>query len=430
VSGESSIQWCDATWNPTRGCSVISEGCHNCYAMRQAHRFNKPGGAFEGYTKATKATKAGPQWTGKVSIAEKALDWPLRYKGHPDAIAEGRPTRIFVNSMSDLFHEWLSDEDIDRVFAVMAQARKHIYQILTKRAERMRQYSAGMIALSPKERTLRLVSAMWGGKPPSNPVHVGELEWPFPWVWLGVSAENQERADERIPDLLATPAAVRFVSAEPLLSGITLPDLRKSRNLHMCMSVSGALRNRRFRGLTSSSGRPLNDAEAKFALQQLHNKGVKVIPMGGGCTGFSDQTGCPGHENPSLDWVIVGGESGPKARPCDVSWIRSIKDQCQAASVPVFVKQLGGNVRDRNDAGFDADTHTWAEGEDTGKPVNPRAWPSVIEAEDRIEENPRGFLEEYQGAPVRIRLKDRKGGDPSEWPEDLRIRQFPKETSR
>jgi len=127
---------------------------------------------------------------------------------------------------------------------------------------------------------------------------------------------------------------------------------------------------------------------------------------------------------PRLDWVIVGGESGPKARPCDVAWIRSVVQQCQATGVPCFVKQLGANVRTRNDDGWDASSHTWADGPDAGRPVDPMAWPDHIAEEDRIECHPDGYREDYQGAPVRIRLRDRKGGDPAEWPEDLRVRQL------
>src|SRR5690606_26980225 len=124
---------------------------------------------------------------------------------------------------------------------------------------------------------------------------------------------------------------------------------------------------------------------------------------------------------PGIDWVIVGGESGPGARPCDIEWILSIVQQCKRAAVPVFVKQLGAFVVDRDDVGFEADRSVWAEGPDAGQPTDPRAWPRPVDVEFDIH----GFREEYQGAPVRVHLRDRKGGDPSEWPEDLRVRQWP-----
>lgn len=321
MSDRSSIEWTDASWNPIRGtkgrhhCVRISEGCKRCYAATMNHRFKGPD-----YVKGADTPR----------LDEKALLQPLKWK---------TPRRIFVCSMTDLFMDEHSDEMIDRVFAAIAWSRHHTYQILTKRSRRMRDYSAGMFALSPRDRTRRLVGAMYGRRMGEHQTDgCCELLWPFPWVWLGVSAENQERADERIPDLLATPAAVRFVSAEPLLSDLSF---------------------------------------ASFL---------------------------------GLDWVIVGGESGPGARPCDVAWIRSIKDQCEALEVPVFVKQIGANVRDRNDVGFD------------GEPDDD--W--NIEDDWRVEYLS-GAL--YQGDPVRVHLKDKKGGDMAEWPSDLRVRQMPGDAS-
>jgi len=120
-------------------------------------------------------------------------------------------------------------------------------------------------------------------------------------------------------------------------------------------------------------------------------------------------------------WAITGGESGGHARPLEVGWMRSIVKQCHAARVPVFCKQVGANVRDRNDAGFEAENEVWADGPDAGRPTEPRAWPTPQD----IEHSPDGVLEEYQGAPVRVRLRDRKGGDMHEWPEDLRVREWP-----
>ncbi len=122
MSGATKIEWTDATWNPFRGCSRISPGCQNCYAERLAARFSYPGGWGERFAE---MTEAGPRWTRKVSVVEGNLDWPIRYKGHPDAIEAGRPTRIFVNSTSDIAHETLADEDIDAAFAAMVLAQAH-----------------------------------------------------------------------------------------------------------------------------------------------------------------------------------------------------------------------------------------------------------------------------------------------------------------
>lgn len=329
MSDHTEIAWTDATWNPVRGCTKVSAGCKNCYAERFAERFRGvPGHPFEqGFD---------------VRLVPEALDLPLRWR---------KPRRIFVNSMSDLFHEAVPEEFIDRVFAVMALARQHVFQVLTKRADRMRVYLS-----TPR----RDAAIWWAARPMSEsrgryayealPVPfpgqgekgIGIATWPLPNVWLGVSVEDQRAADERIPHLLATPAAVRFISAEPLLGPVDL--------------MPGLYRQR--------AG------------------------------------------DPWLDWVIAGGESGPGARPCDLDWVRSILRRCRTAGVPAFCKQLGAHVVDRNDAGFDGE----------GKPG---AWPTGPEPEF-AEGEPR-----YQGEPVRVRLRDRKGGDPQEWPEDLRIRQFP-----
>jgi len=187
----------------------------------------------------------------------------------------------------------------------------------------------------------------------------------LPNVWLGVSVENQHFADERISLLLQTPAAVRFISAEPLLGPVNLSSIRWE---------------------TEGSGGPAF---------------VDV------CNGTFCTIGGHGLPGPSLDWVIVGGESGPGSRPFDTGWARSIVQQCKSAGVAVFVKQLGRNVRDRNDAGFEGDTS--------------RSWPMDTDVED----SPDGYREEYQGAPVRVRLASRKGGDMGEWPKDLRVREFP-----
>ncbi|HZQ01376.1 MAG TPA: phage Gp37/Gp68 family protein [Reyranella sp.] len=238
------IEWTDATWNPTVGCSIVSPGCTNCYAMKMAHRI---AGTFPHYAGLTMRTKAGAVWTGKVAEARAdVLLKPLRWKS---------PRRIFVNSMSDLFHEDLPDAAIDKVFAVMALCPQHTFQVLTKRAERMRKYFAD-------------ADRFWKV---THHLDVTGLVWPLPNVWLGVSAERQIEAEERIPHLAMTPAAKRFISAEPLLGPVHL---------------AGA---------------------------DLH----------------------------CLDWVIAGGESGPRARPAHPDWIRGLRDQCARAGVPFFFKQWG-----------------------------------------------------------------------------------------
>ena len=246
------IEWTDATWNPITGCSVVSPGCTNCYAMRLAgtrlrHHPTRAG--------LTTDSKAGPVWNGKVRFNEPALLQPLQWK---------RPRMIFVCAHGDLFHEAVPDEWIDQVFAVMALCPQHTFQVLTKRAERMRGY---MHSLSGRSWVVIAGRARWSAMPTI-----------LPNVWLGVSAEDQARAQERIPDLVGTPAAKRFVSCEPLLGPIDM----------------------------------------------------ETIDIG-------DSWG-PGA---TLDWVIVGGESGKGARPMHSDWARSLRDQCAAAGVPFFFKQWG-----------------------------------------------------------------------------------------
>jgi len=285
------ISWTDATWNPIRGCSRVSEGCRHCYAEQVAARFAGPGQPYEGLAK-----KVGGEarWTGKVRFIEEHLADPLKWR---------KPRRIFVNSMSDLFHEKLTDEQIDRVFAVMALAPQHTYQILTKRPERMRSY---MTALANGQRPLCVTAteirgSMVGGLmvqmahgsdrtdgPPYRP-------WPF--LHLGVSVENQATADERIPLLLRTPAAVRWISAEPLLGPVETLYWYLERS-PSAMAANGKL----------PPGAP------EWAKIGMH----------------------------ALDWVVVGGESGPEHRPMNMAWLASIVAQCRANGIPVWVKQDSG----------------------------------------------------------------------------------------
>lgn len=341
MSANSSIEWTDRTWNPVRGCSVVSPGCHRCYAMKQAHRFSGLGRAYEGLTK---LTSAGPQWTGVIRTVDAELLEPLSWR---------KPQRVFVNSMSDLFHDDVPDAFIDRVFAVMAARSIHTFQILTKRADRMRAY------MSDPLRHLTVIEA-WSRTLPRRANRTTIANWPLPNVWLGVSVEDQKHADERIPQLLQTPAAVRFISAEPLLGRVDLADL----------SV---------------------DAYTKFDALTGHKEWPSVVS-------WSDNS----DSGPRLDWVIVGGESGAGARPFDVEWARSVVQQCRAADVPVFVKQLGSfPVVDNEENCATLAPHV-------GKGTNKRA--------------PSTWREPWPWVPT---LRDRKGGDMAEWPEDLRVRQFP-----
>ncbi|MEY5060623.1 MAG: hypothetical protein RIS45_544 [Planctomycetota bacterium] len=322
------------------------------------------------------------------------LDAPLRWR---------KPRRVFVNSMIDLFHEDVPDEFIDRVFAVMALAPQHTFQILTKRPGRMRRYLTGDLHIqrwNVGEKFLR----MSGAEARRSDIRcaiterdvegynrVGGLHWPLPNVWLGVSVEDQRAADERIPLLLETPAAVRFVSCEPLLGALDLQRwLRPSKRLHLRASVEGMLRNKTFAGLTDESGNAMSRAQAEQRLRSMLAEGVQYLRVGE-CDGFDPASGCPGHAEPKVNWVICGGESGPRARPCRVDWIRSIVEQCKAAGVACFVKQLGGLA-----SAFDA-KREWFDG-----------------------------CNFHRGGFARIRLRSRKGSDPSEWPEDLCVREFPR----
>jgi len=200
-----SIEWTEATWNPIVGCSLVSPGCTNCYAMRQAVRLSQ-NPATPQYHGTVTATKAGPVWTGRVNIAgERVVRAPLGRR---------KATAWFVNSMGDLFHENIPTEWIDRIFAVMALCPQHVFQVLTKRPRIMRAY------MRDPEAPARVARAMAaeGGEGTQPP-------WPPPNVWLGTSAEDQVRAGERLPSLLETPAAIRFLSCEPLLGALDLAGL-------------------------------------------------------------------------------------------------------------------------------------------------------------------------------------------------------------
>lgn len=270
------------TWNPVTGCDRVSPACDHCYALSLAPsiraRQHAQGIVPSRYEKDGDPRTSGPAFG--LTMHPDLLEVPLRW---------AKPRTVFVNSMSDLFHADVSDEFIAEVWAVMAIASRHTFQVLTKRQGRLRSLlSSPVFADRVSAAVARRLAADRAAKP--------ALAWPLPNVWVGVSAENQTWADARIPALLDTPAAIRFVSAEPLLGPVNLSMLRPERG-------RGGLFRDAFAGQTDPG------------------------------TGRVD--------GPGLDWVIVGGESGPEARPMHSDWVRGLRDQCLAAQVPFFFKQWG-----------------------------------------------------------------------------------------
>jgi protein gp37 len=278
MGDNSHIEWTDATWNYIVGCSKVSPGCKFCYFM-------------ELHTRRHEAWKAGrwpdapPQyhfpWTTIQKFAAR-LDVPLRWK---------RPRKIFVNSLSDLFHDEVSEETIAEMFGVMAMCQRHTFQILTKRPERMERVIKGMDAKGCIQKAFRTLGS-------AQPLCDSSFDWPLPNVWLGVSVESQQYAVERIPYLLRTRAAKRFLSCEPLLGQLDLEDLivnvKPGHEWHFnCLECDVDVRDDlEFRGAT-------------------------------------------------IDWVIAGGESGKGARPMHPLWVRLLRNQCVFAEVPFFFKQWG-----------------------------------------------------------------------------------------
>lgn len=291
------ISWTNATWNPIRGCSPVSPGCKNCYASKVAKRFSFPGGPYEGLVRINVAGDRTDDWNGKINFIEKHLLDPLGWRN---------PQRVFVNSMSDLFHENVSDAWRDKIFAVMALRPQHTFQVLTKRPERMLAYLGG-------ERAIQQVREAMIGMQVSR-IHLARTgepvsEWsglPFPNVHLGVSTENQATADARIPLLLQTPAAKRFISAEPLLDELSIKRWIWPMHWHW-----------------DSKYRTPEEAKASGAYAELKPQGLVSA------------------HSTFLDWVIVGGESGHEARPMHPQWARNMRDECVVAGVPFFFKQWG-----------------------------------------------------------------------------------------
>lgn len=290
MSARTGIEWTDATWNPTVGCDRVSPGCAHCYAKQlhdQRHTAHLAG-------KLQAVQYAHPFEV--VQLKPERLAHPLSWR---------TPKRIFVNSVSDLFHDAVPDEYLHRVFAVMALASRHTFQVLTKRPARMQAYVTQLgRSIEPLEHAARGLGRTfrWQG--------LSLLPWPIPNVWLGVSVENQRWANERIPLLLDTPAAVRFLSCEPLLGPLDL---------------------KRVSHRVAAGSRVTFDALDRHGLHQWTDTGV--------------------------DWVIVGGESGPKARPMAAAWVRDLAAQCDSAGAAFFFKQWGG--RTPKSGGRELDGRTW-----------------------------------------------------------------------
>lgn len=289
----SKIEWTEKTWNPIVGCSIVSPGCTNCYAMRMARRLEFMD--VPHYVDTTKVVNGNAAWTGNVMLApEHILIEPLRRK---------KPTMYFVNSMGDLFHEDVPDEWISKVVAVMAICPQHTFQVLTKRSKRLREYVGSVTGHSIQHAWADISSEYSGDRDEAiAKASIDGIALPLPNVWLGVSAERQQEADERIPDLLATPAAIRFVSAEPLLGPI---DFTYIKGQSWPDAVTNALRGYTTAGFTKPDEPSQRITHAR------------------------------------LDQIIVGGESGHGARPMHPDWARSIRDQCQAAGTAFFFKQWG-----------------------------------------------------------------------------------------
>ena len=321
MPGKSNIEWTDATWNPVVGCTRVSAGCDHCYAEtlhNQRHAAYLKTGAFGNI----------PQYHQPFEVVQTIparLDIPIKWT---------KPRRIFVNSVSDLFHADVPDAFIAEVFATMALADHHIFQVLTKRPRRMQQllnseafrsdvigYANDRISRSQAS-SPRLFRRFQQPEDPIDP-QCNEMPWPLPNVWLGTSVENQEAA-YRIDYLVQTPAAVRFLSCEPLLGFLYLSDWLWSRP-------------------AGSTAGPFYD---KFGNHR------------GGSGGFGGQAITSMRLN-DLHWVIVGGESGKDHREMEPHWVRSLRDQCEDAGVPFFFKQWGGLTP--KSGGRELDGRTWDE---------------------------------------------------------------------
>lgn len=364
----SNIEWTDVTWNPVIGCTPVSPGCLNCYAATMARRLEAMGKAEYGPRRvspdgssrigiAAELLEPGTKtiriadvrngravYTGDVRMFEHRLTEPLSWK---------KPRTVFVCSMSDLFHDAVPFAFIDRVFAIMALCPQHTFQVLTKRPDRMAEYTANPGRLSSVAQ-----AAAWMGRAEQSM----QITWPLANVWLGTSVENQQVAEHRIPHLLKCPAAVRFLSCEPLLGPVNI-----GRAMCTCPWPEDAMQTRHLMDCPADTRRP--EDQRRWA---------------------------------HLHWIIVGGESGHNARPFRPAWARSIVKQCDAAGVPAFVKQMGSHVEIANDSADE--------------------WPDADRIWDTV---PANYRPSHQGEFVRVKLKHSKGSEMAEWPADLRVRQMP-----
>ena len=484
MSVTSKISWCDSTWSPLVGCSRVSSGCANCYAVKEVRRLSgnphpKIAADFAGLVE--RHGNGQLDWTGEVRLLEDRLTLPLRWK---------KPRRIFVNSMSDLFHESVPNAWIDEIFAVMALCPQHTFQILTKRAERMQSYFAinHAFLFDRIDEASTVYDACHANLDAAG-------RWPLPNVWLGVSVENQATADERIPWLLRTPAAVRFVSYEPALAAVDFssffvynPIYENQAQRGVCLSGPDKRGPGDRSGWDNMAGPqtrlgPLATEDSESLMQEGESRArlrgvlpgtdygrqgtdlrpgpparvetfLRTNPRGSdrepqrrgkkeehpeqssisnthrtntSCSAHPEErqdrpawgekcdgeahtprgdgdswTPCPGGETgkhssrlsrelqddlKDMPWrpldkgdlIIVGGESGPKARPCNIAWLRSVAQQCQAVGVACWVKQVGANAYEVSE--FD------------------RAYP--------------------------LKTKHKAGADPAEWPSDLQVQQMP-----
>lgn len=342
----SSIQWCDHTFNPWIGCTKVSPGCTHCYAETLRKRWGKD------------------EWgVGTPRTHTSVANWKKPIAWAKAAATAGVRRKVFCASMADVFDEEVPDEWRFELFELI---RKCTYEASLIDNDGGLDW---LLVTKRPEKAASFLNRLWwesGREHPNGLWLLTDHPWPQPnfWLrdvlWVGVSVEDQRRAEERIPVLVQIPAKVRFLSMEPLLEAVDL-------------------------------------------LYAAFDGGESFGRMAG------------------IHWVIVGGESGPKARPFNVAWALDIVSQCKAAGVPVFVKQMGANVRDRNDVGFDTFSEATLN-ESTGEwEHDSRAWPEPLD----VVHDPDGVRTNYQGAEVRVRLRDGHGGDPAEWPERLCVRQFP-----
>lgn len=295
MSDKSTIEWTDATWPVVTGCTHISEGCDNCYAAKLTSGRLRHLPEYAGLAEHGK-------FNGTVRCLTDRLDWPLKWR---------KPRKIFVSDMADLFHDAVPDEFIAEVFAVMAACPQHTFQVLTKRHARMR----SLLSSDDFRQTVGIWAAAVMRARDSRPRIIPGETWPLPNVWTGVSVENQRWADIRIPALVDTPSAMRFLSCEPVTGEMDLtawmpPGFAKWR-------CSGCHR--------------------------FYSGPVQEICPGCGREGYwcGSHTGNGRPNGQPIGWVITGGESGAKARPAPPAWFRSIRDQCAGAEVPFLFKQWG-----------------------------------------------------------------------------------------